>query len=115
MIVLFTLPCQSRYPNLHFHRVRPTSVKHLYDTDELSASPALRPGSVRVKRTAGAAVGGATSGACGSEEKAVQSGSAVEDNKENVPKTNSGKEVRDTTLNSLQLVTKHGNTSIVHQ
>ena len=74
--------------------MRPSSVQHLYDTDELSASPVLRPGSVRVKKTSGVAGGGGTNEASGSEEKAVQSGSVVEDNKENIPKTTSSKEVR---------------------
>ena len=100
--LLLTFP-QTRYPNLHFHRVRPSSVQHLYDADEISASPALRPGSVRVKKTSGIAGGGGTNEASGSEEKAVQSGSAAEDNKENVPKTTSSKEVRGRSLFNLSL------------
>ena len=73
--------------------MRPSSVQHLYDIDDVSASPALRPGSVRVKKTSGIAGGVTTNETYGSEEKAVQSGSAVEDNKENIPKTTSSKEV----------------------
>jgi hypothetical protein len=93
--------------------VQPASVKHLYDTDELSVSPSLQPISGRVKNAAGVAEGGAANATFGSEEKAVQSGSAVEDNKENIPKTASSKGVRDLIL-CLCFVAEHGNTSMVH-
>lgn len=85
---------QSRYPHLHFHRVQRSSVKHLYDIDELSASPALRPGSVRVKKSSAIAGGGGTNKASGVEDKVVESGSPLDDNKENMPHTTGGGEVR---------------------
>ena len=46
---------QTRYPNLTFHRIRPKMVKHLYDAGFTADSPALRSGSIKVKRTADAA------------------------------------------------------------
>ena len=86
---------QSRYPNLHFHRVRPSSVQHLYSSDEFSPSPALRPGSVRVKRTSGiTGVQGPSE-----NENTVTEGnvnepvSPTEANKENLPSATESKEV----------------------
>ena len=92
-VILLVSCLQSRYPHL---RVRPISVQHLYDTDELSVSPTLRPGSVRVKKTSGIAGGEVRSEASRAEEKAVESGSPAEDNKENIPKTTGSKEVKST-------------------
>ena len=106
MIVFLTIP-QTRYPNLHFHRVQPSSVQHLYDIDEVSVSPALRPGSVRVKKTSGIVGGVTTNETYGSEENVVQSASAVEEDKENIPKTISSKEVRGTSPNRFHLSSVH--------
>ena len=71
--------------------------------DELSASPALRPGSVRVKKTAGVAGGGAADETSGSEEKVMESSSAVEDNKENIPNTTGSKAVRDSNISFFSI------------
>lgn len=38
------------------HHLKPADISHLYDTDETLPSPALRHGSVKVKRLAEAAV-----------------------------------------------------------
>ena len=92
---------QSRYPNLHFHRVRPSSVQHLYSSDEFSPSPALRPGSVRVKKTSGIAGGrglGENENSV-TEENANEPVSPTEDNKENLPSATETKEVH---LNNYQ-------------
>ena len=82
---------QSRYPSLHFHRVRPESVQHLYDMDDFASSPALRAGSVRVKKTSGIAGGALSANETSNPED--KSGSPTEANKENIPKTPDSKEV----------------------
>ena len=86
---------QSRYPNLHFHRVRPSSVQHLYSSDEFSPSPALRPGSVRVKKMSGVSGG---QGRDENESSVMEQNvnkpvSPTEDNKENIPSATESKEV----------------------
>ena len=68
--------------------MRPSSVQHLYNTDESSPGPALRPGSVRVKKTSGIAEGGNKSEerSPNAEEGVVKavSPTGVDDDKENV-------------------------------
>jgi hypothetical protein len=58
MWTLFFLCLQSRYPNLHLHRLKPCDIGHLYDTDETLPSPALRHGSIKTKRLAEASTAG---------------------------------------------------------
>ena len=93
--ILSIAQTQTRYPNLHFHRVRPSSVQHLYTTDEFSPSPALRPGSVRVKKTSGIAGGQlpSLSEASVSEKNETEPVSPIEDNKENMPSPTGSREV----------------------
>ena len=51
--ICVSIPFQSRYVHLNFHRVKPGNVLHLYDTDNESPSPLRLQSSIKVKRTGG--------------------------------------------------------------
>ena len=70
-------------------------MQHLYGIDDLSPSPVLKRGSVRVKKTSGIAGGEGEdeSEVLASKEDMRQPVSPTENNKENIPSTPGGKEV----------------------
>ena len=82
---------QTRYPNLSFHRIRPGTITHLYDIGGSSSnSPALRPGSIKVKRTAEAAGITPTQNSTAKTSPLVISTTSQE--KENLPQSKRAKE-----------------------
>ncbi len=81
---------QTRYPNLSFHRIRPGTITHLYDIGGGSNSPALRPGSIKTKRTAEAA--GITSSQNGTAKTSPLVIATTSQDKENLPQSKRAKE-----------------------